>query len=275
MTAANSTAVRIDDSHDWVALRDSYNYPSPRNRRAVFVNLLRAEALRLRHRGGRVRALDIGCGTGISEDVRVNQAYLAGIRERVDELWGAEPDDSVQPAPGMFDRFFPTTLESLDLKGETVDLAYSYMVQEHVEDADAFFSALARHMAPGAVYVGLTINARHGFALITRLLRQLRLEEIALRLVRGRVHYHYPVRYRANDIELLRAVAIRAGFHSPTFATLEQPTDTVGYFKGPLRPLHWLMQWKRLVLRRPNSLLTLVMRVEKSDCTHGETARVR
>ena len=271
MTTIDPALVRIDDSHDWETLRNGYNFPSPRNRRAVFVNLLRGEALRLHRRGGRVRALDIGCGTGISEDVRVNQAYLAGIRERVDELWGVEPDSSVVPAKGMFDRFFSTSLESLDLEGETVDLAYSYMVQEHVDDADAFFSALARHMAPGGVYLGLTINRRHGFALITRLLRWLRLEEIALRLVRGRVHYHYPVRYRANDMAQLRSVAARAGFLPPTFATLEQPTDTIGYFKGPLRPLHWLMQWKRQILRRPSSLLTLVMRVEKPDSTRNQT----
>src|SRR3981189_3332150 len=118
MSLSSTNGVRIDDSHEWDQLSRGYNFPSPRNRRPVFVNLLRAEAKRIRERTGWVRALDIGCGTGISEDARVNTAYLGGVREVVDELWGVEPDTSVQPA-SHFDRVFSATLESLNLGGQT------------------------------------------------------------------------------------------------------------------------------------------------------------
>ena len=136
---------------------------------------------------------------------------------------------------------------------------------EHIEDANAFFRALYNHLTPGGVYLGLTVNARHGFAIITRTLRALGLDEVALQIVRRReTGYHYPVRYRANGMAQLRRIALEVGFDAPSFITLEAD-ETIGYFKGPLKLLYWLMQWKRSVLRRPGSLLTLIVRLEKPN----------
>jgi SAM-dependent methyltransferase len=251
----------------WSELRHAYNYHTLPERRTVLIDLLRVEAADLRTSRSCLRALDIGSGTGMGHGSN-GPEHLARIRAFVDTMWGVEPDPDASPPEGMLDHIYRANLEELDLKvkGERVALAYSHLVQEHVPDAYAFFRALARHLEPGGVYYGLTINGRHLFARITRFLHWLCLDEWVLRVFLRQqygLEYHYPTLYRCNEVGKITDAALAAGFLPPTFVYMEGPGDAAHYFVGPLRHIYALMQWKRRTLHRPHDLLTLIVRVEK------------
>ena len=56
-------------------------------------------------------------------------------------------------------------METADLPENYFDLAYSYMVMEHVADPVGFLKALVKCLQPGGVYVFLTPNKRHYFTI--------------------------------------------------------------------------------------------------------------
>src|ERR1700728_2088766 len=75
-------------SHDgWTfeSLAAAYNYDNTSDRRATLVDLVVQES---RKRAKPVCILDIGCGTGISEDASTNVSFLKTVRENCDHLWG-------------------------------------------------------------------------------------------------------------------------------------------------------------------------------------------
>jgi SAM-dependent methyltransferase len=253
------TAPHDDLSFEELSAR--YNYGLTSDRRGVLVRLLLKElARRQRPR----RALDIGCGTGIGEDVVKGAEYLRAIREQVDELWGLEPDTRIQPAHGLLDHFQHTTLEQADLPPQSIDVAYSYFVMEHVTEPERFFKALYRCLKPGGVYLFMTPNARHYFTRMAKLTMALRLDEWVLRLLRGKSveEYHYPVAYQCNDERRITELCRTAGLEPPQFAYVEREGPRP-YFPGPLRPIYWMLCQKRRWWRSSKLLLEMICRVVK------------
>lgn len=238
-------------------LATRYNFRQTSQHARVFTRLVMKECQRATRP---VRALDIGCGQGIARHV----AYQWAIREHVDDFWGLEPDATRVTPKGLFDHHVTALMEDADLPESSFDLVYAYMVMEHVEHPDAFMEAVRRVLKPGGVFLFLTPNRRHYFTRIASLMRKLRLDEVVLRLVRGKQtdEYHYPVQYRFNDERTVRASGERLGFEPPVFAYLEMDGPRV-YMPGPLRPVFHLLAWKRSVIRNPRSLVALVCRMSK------------
>lgn len=237
-----------------------YNFRNVSDRARLFVRLLLKE---LDGRDGPVRALDIGCGNGISTG-RDAHGYLQAIHRRVDALWGVEPDETMTPTHGMFTRFQHAMLEDADLPENYFDLAYSFMVMEHVADPERFLSAVHRCLKPGGVYLFITPNGAHYFTRIAGLMKKLRVDELVLRLLRGKSveDYHYPVQYRCNRASQITPIARAAGFAETRIACVEI-NGPRPYFPGVLRPILWLMMGKRKLLKDPAALLNLYARLEK------------
>lgn len=237
-------------------LARSYNFRRTSDWPGLFVRLVVDELARL---PGGPAVVDIGSGSGIGGDLE----RLHAIRAAAGELWGVEPDQDAQEPPGVFDAVRRSSLERAGLPAAHFDLAYSFMVMEHVDDPAAFLAALRAALKDGGTYIFATVNGRHYFARTARAARRLGVDERLLRLVRKTAdvdRYHHPVRYAFNTPAVIDRYARDAGFAPPEYVFLEQdgPAD---YMRGPLRPALRLLQWKRSLLRRPESLLTMFVRM--------------
>jgi len=266
MTQTPTTTLRpglnaaLDDSLPWEGLARQYNFRHPTERGPIFARLVREECAR---RPRPIRVLDIGCGKGIELDIDLTRS----IRPLVDDFWGIEPDDTIRPEPGLFDHYQNALMETAALPENAFDLAYSFMVMEHVKEPRPFMQAVARCLKPGGSYMFGTINGAHYFAKIAGLLRVLGLDELVLRVVRGGNEvekYHYPVFYRVNKPRVIDAMAQELGFEKPEYVFLEM-LGPVPYFPGPFRVILNALNTKRDLVRDPRSLLVLVCRLTKKS----------
>ena len=252
----------LDMPHDRLPFEEMsrlYNFRRTSNWQALFARMLLDECLAAPKP---VRALDIGCGHGIGR----KPEWTAEIRRAVDELWGVEPDDSQRPPDGLFDNFQHALAETAVLPESYFDVAYSFMVVEHVADPVPYMSAISRCLKPGGVHIFLTVNGAHYFARCAKLVKSLRLEEAVLRLLRGRQEveaYHYPVQYRLNTPRVIDRVASETGFDAPEYVFVEE-LGPEPYMRGPLRLAWHMLNWKRAVVKNPNVLLELYCRMRRA-----------
>jgi SAM-dependent methyltransferase len=242
------------------------NWRVTSDRRRVFVAAVReaVDQARARQPDRPVRVLDIGCGWGIGDDRVTGPQFLVGIRERADELHGVEPDPTVEPTHGLFDRFQHALLEDADLPAGGFDVAYAYYVVEHIDDPARFLQAVSRLLRPGGTFVFMTPNGKHWFSRLTRLLRRLRVDETALRLARGRSTvdgYHYPVRHRLNDPDAIRVHAHSNGFAGVDFCWFDHG-DVLPYIPVPFRSA--ADRWSHIFEARSESLVCLLARLHRA-----------
>ena len=252
-----------DDDLTFNQLTETYNFKNISDRARLFVRLLTKE---LEERPHPVRALDIGCGNGISSNREEQTIYLHAIAQETDELWGIEPDAQIQPDHGLFTNFQHALLEDAELPENYFDLAYSFMVMEHVADPDQFLQAVYRCLKPGGIYIFVTPNGHHYFTRIAGALKKLKLDELILRILRGKAveEYHYPVQYRCNRHADIKRLTTATGFLSPQIACVEI-TGPKPYLPFILRPVWWLMMRKRALIKNPKLLLNLFARLEKQQ----------
>lgn len=243
-------------------LAASYNFQNTCGFHELFARTMATElrVIRSRLAGDPLRAVNIGCGTGIGR----NADYLLAIDDEIDEHWGVEPDESIE-APEIFEHFQHALAETADLPEAYFDVAYSAMVVEHVANPDAFMGAIARCLKPGGVHIFMTVNGAHYFARAAWLMNRMHVEDFALRLVRGKQEvsgYHYPVQYRMNKASQIAALAEKHGFKQPVnvFVENEGPRP---YFPGPLRLFYNAMQSKRRKGSDGGILLTLISKMER------------
>lgn len=237
-------------------LAASYNFRKTSDWVALFIRLVVDE---VRGLGRPATVVDIGCGSGIGGDLD----RLRPIRAAAQTLWGVEPDEHAPVPPGVFDEVRRADLEGAELPEGHFDLAYSFMVMEHVRDPAGFLQQVRRALKPGGTHLFITINGRHYFGRVARAARALRIDEHLLRVVRRAEdvdRYHYPVHYAFNTPDVIDRHARLAGFDQPEYIFLEQD-GPIDYMRGPLKPLWQALQWKRMVVRRPESLLTMIVRM--------------
>lgn len=241
---------------DELALR--YNFRKTSDRRAMLVRLIINE---LKGRPGPTRVLDIGAGKGIGRQI----AFQRAIARHCDELWGVEPDQGITQPDGVFTQYQHAMMETAELPENAFDVAYAFMVMEHVADPTAFLSALKRCLKPGGVFLFMTPNRRHYFTRSANLLKTLKIDELTLRILRRQGdldEYHYPVVYRFNTPEQIDLATRNAGMERPGYVYLE----SVGprpYMRGPLLPIFYLLMYKRSIIKNPRVLLTLTGRIAK------------
>ncbi len=258
-TGAPASLLEPKRPHDALSFDDlasRYNFQLTSNNRLPFTRLVIDEC---RARPRPIRVLDVGCGRGIGRRIE----YTWAIREHCDELWGIEPDPGVKPDEGLFDRLECALMEDADVPENYFDVAYAYMVAEHVVNPKAFLSAIARCLRPGGVFISMTPCGRHYFTRTAKLLHTLKLDEGVLRIIRrGTVDdYHYPVAYRMNTERAVTDAAKASGFAEPKYAYLEG-LGTKGYMKGPLVLAYHALSLKRKLIKDPTCLATMTMRME-------------
>ncbi len=259
----------LDAPHDrytFEALAHAYNFRRTSGWQALFTRLLIDEC---RNRTRPLAALDIGCGQGIGRKPH----FTAEVRNVVDDFWGLEPDPSVSPPEGLFDHYQNALMETADLPDNHFDIAYSFMVVEHVADPHAFLHAVSRCLKPGGVHFFITVNGAHYFARCAAAMKALRLDEVTLRLVRGRQEvdeYHYPVQYKLNRPRVIDRHARDAGFEPPEYAFVEE-RGPEPYMRGPLRLAWHALNLKRRLHHDPRALLTMYCRMRKATGAPADT----
>lgn len=142
--------------------------------------------------------LDIGCGAGFDSDA-ASQAALAA---RCHTYVGIEPDldININPVVTVVHR---CTLEEAPVTPDSIDVAFSVMVVEHLEHPQRFWDAAYRALKPGGVCWAFSVDARHPFVPLSLLLERLRIKDLYLDWLlgkRGQQRYeNYPVFYRSNS----------------------------------------------------------------------------
>jgi SAM-dependent methyltransferase len=244
------------DDLSFEELERTYNYKRTSGFETLFTRLLVKECARYPS----ARCLDIGCGSGIFgiEDL------LRPVRMQAAELWGLEPDPRTE-VPQIFDVVHRSMVEVADLPTDYFDVAFSVMVMEHVQAPMDFLAAVWKVLSPGGRYIFITINDLHYFGRIAKLMRKMRMDELAVRVVRGTrqvATYHYPVQYRCNRVSVVDRLARETGFTNPAYVFVEE-AGPIDYFPGALKPIYQALQWKRTWRRRPDILLMMIARLEK------------
>lgn len=145
-----------------------------------------------------VTVLEIGCGIGFDGDVGLQRQ----MAEHADRFIGVEPDPDVEPEP-LFTELIRAPLEDAALEPASVDVAYSVMVMEHLEEPTAFVEAIHRALRPGGVYWGFTVDRRHWYTYVANAMTRVNLKSRYLDVLsgqsRGEGRYHdYPTAYRIN-----------------------------------------------------------------------------
>lgn len=240
------------------ALSKSYNYLTIKSFPQTFVDLVVDHC---RRQGvGSCRVLDIGCGSGIGR----NTSNQWTVKSVAGELWGIEPDDEIQVSNGLFNNFQHALMETATLPVDYFDVAYSAMVMEHVADPKGFLQAVQRCLKPGGVYLFVTPNAQSFVPWATKTLHNLHVDELAIRLIRGKQveEYHYPVQFLCNTSKKISEHADKSGFLPPEFVYVEG-TGNLSYLRGPLAPIRTILAWKRRRWRNPENLSTLICRLTK------------
>lgn len=246
-----------NDNLSFEELQASYNFRNISERRRVYSKLIVDELKDVSN----PTVLDIGCGSGMARD----DSWQWAIKPHVGKYIGIEPDPSVVPADGLYDHVQNATMETADLEDESVDLAYSWMVMEHVENPIAFCEKMYRILKPGGSYYFATPNKKHYFTIMAQLFKQIRLDEVVLSMIHKQEKlddYHYPVQYKFNSEADISSVAEATGFQTPEFAYVEVQ-GPIKYFPGPTKIVFHALAWKRTKIRRPQVLLTMLGRLTK------------
>ncbi len=243
-------------------LKSVYSFGKTSDRRNLFVAMLIDQ---IQRQPPQPTVLDIGCGNGLGVGERKFE-FIRKIKQHCGRLWGIEPDPTVVHQEGLFDRVETAMLEQSQLPDDSVDLAFSHYVMEHVEHPAAFFERLARLLKPGGVYFFITPNGNSYFVKIARLLHRMRFDEWLLYRLKSKAHvedYHYPVCYLCNVPSQIESAIKPLGLRAE-YAYYER-NGAASYFPGPLKPMLWTLNGKRRLWQQPNCLINLVVKITKNE----------
>lgn len=198
--------------------------------------------------------LDIGCGGGFNDEPELQES----LSKLVGRFIGIEPDPSVPAAP-WFDQHFHSTLEEARLAGESVHLAYSVFVLEHIRDANSFWQKLYEVLVPGGIFWGFTVDRRHPFSAASRLMDVLKVKDRYLNRIqgeRGTERYaNYPTWYRANSPGQVAKHAI--GFEHVLLGNFHKPGQLRYYVPRILWPVSDAIDWLSIHSLLPGSVLAI------------------
>lgn len=152
--------------------------------------------------GGRV--IDLGCG---------EEEYLTCLQEKAGEVVGV--DD--RPLSGSYGRYLQADLNrEIPLEAESVDVAASKFLLEHLEDPARFLEAVYKILRRGGLVVLMTPNVLYYPYGLNYFLSRLMPQHVRMRLVQlfsGRPPDDiFPVRYRCNTPRRVREELEKAGF---------------------------------------------------------------
>jgi SAM-dependent methyltransferase len=164
------------------------------------------------------RVLDLGCGRGGVVELVWQDVKLAA---------GLDPDSpslSEHRAPGM--PVLRGVGEGLPFTNDSFDLVVCLWVLEHVREPLAVLREVGRVLRPGGHFVFLTPNLRNPLLVLNRIGKALPLLQARLvtRFYGRRDADTFPVRYRANTVGALRALAAASGLEVGEIRVVPDPT---------------------------------------------------
>jgi len=203
--------------------------------------------------------LDIGCGRGFLLDVDLQQS----LARQCDRYVGIEPDTAVQVGEHI-DDVHRCTFAEAELDPCSINMAFALMVLEHIADPRAFFKKLHAVLAPGGVFWGITVDARHYFCTVSKWAERLRIKGVYLTLLKGRRGEdrweNYPTHYRANSPAEIRKHT-EGLFRHCDFISFSRVGELNCYLPRWIRPLGRRIESRRIAKNRPGS--TLAVRLQK------------
>lgn len=142
------------------------------------------------------RVLDIGCGGDLPRALSV-------LRGHFGSLDGCDPDSIVLKHPLLHQRWHGC-FETSAVPADSYDMAYAYNVLEHVAIPEPFFEKVCACLKSNGVFWGLTPNANHPFAVLSRLIEVMGLKGLARETIgpdeAGVMTVNdYPAYYRCNS----------------------------------------------------------------------------
>ena len=164
------------------------------------------------------RVLDLGCGRGGVVELFWREVRLAA---------GLDPDSpslAEYRAPGM--PIIRGVGENLPFASESFDLIVCLWVLEHLKEPEKVFREVRRVLRPGGHFIFLTPNLRNPLLVLNRLgkaLPQLQ-RRLVPRLYGRREADTFPVQYRANTVQTLRAKAAASGLQVAELRVVPDPT---------------------------------------------------
>ncbi|HYL48390.1 MAG TPA: class I SAM-dependent methyltransferase [Stellaceae bacterium] len=198
--------------------------------------------------------LDAGCGR--------SAPTLAHFRGHARRLIGVDLVEFAGAPGGLELR--QRDLADTGVASGSVDVIYSQAVLEHVTDPDSVFAEIARLLAPGGCYLGLTANKWDYASLAARIIPN-RFHPWIVRRMEGRAEQDvFPTAYRVNTRRAVARYAARHGLEVVEFRYIGQ-YPSYFMFNGALfllatayqkaieriAPLHCLQGWIFFVLRKP------------------------
>ena len=171
-------------------------YKKGGSRAKIFRDLIIQDMMELNKNSDSV-VLDIGCGRGIDGDYEVQKSLSNYAKEYI----GLEPDSDIQLGD-FFNKEYRTILENAPIEKNYVDVAFAFMVLEHIKEPKIFLNKIYNILKPGGVFWGYTVDARHWFALGSMLTERLNIKETYMKLLHGERskdrYENYEVHYNLN-----------------------------------------------------------------------------
>lgn len=224
-------------------------------RAPIFHDAILEDAARL---GRDLVFLDIGCGEGFDNNVRLQQSLAAEAGHYI----GVEPDPEVEVGSHVAE-VYRCLFEEAPIEAGSVHVAFSAFVLEHVASPDRFWAKLHDVLVDGGVFWGFTVDARHYFSIGSRMLQRLGLKDRYLHRVRGGPgipqYEHYPTCYRANTPRRIRRQTRQ--FRHFSHCNFHRVGQLDYYFPWTLRKVSRLLDRLVIGLGLPGSVLAV--RLEK------------
>jgi SAM-dependent methyltransferase len=157
--------------------------------------------------------LDIGCGR-----TAPNLSQLIGKAEK---LYGIDVVDFTVDNPAM--QLFPNDVRDMnDIPSNSVDLAYSRAVMEHLENPERAYAEIARVLKPGGVYV-FTTPSIYDYGSIAALLIPNRFHAKIVSATEGRAGEDvFPTVFGSNSRRAITRQAAEVGLDIDHFAYIGQ-----------------------------------------------------
>ncbi len=157
--------------------------------------------------------LDIGCGR-----TAPNLSQLIGKAEK---LYGIDVVDFTVDNPAM--QLFPNDVRDMkDIPSNSVDLAYSRAVMEHLENPERAYAEIARVLKPGGVYV-FTTPSIYDYGSIAALLIPNRFHSQIVSATEGRAGEDvFPTVFGSNSRRAITRQAAEVGLDIDHFAYIGQ-----------------------------------------------------
>ena len=223
-------------------------------RSPIFRDMILADAKKLSRDQKGLHLLDIGCGNGFDNDV-MHQCAFAKVAE---QYIGVEPDQNID-IDGIFSRTYRCCFEDAILNYNSIDLAFAFMVLEHLENPSIFWAKLHKILRHGGVFWGFTVDVRHWFALVSIMADKLHIKETYLNRIhgkRGEERYEtYGTFYRSNTPKQIKSMTQM--FSSVTILNFYRCGQTDYYIPEQLRWLSRAFDRFAIKMGWPGSLMAV------------------